>query len=355
MQTDLVNGLGFCQFYDTVPTRNVLNDKNDVLLVGSSVDVGNILQTVAQNRGRKLKFYLLNSEAAILSRCIILLYIVMSTEMTVIERRDLYLDFYANSLVTEKHANWLTKNISQILKIISEESSDPLSEVLKFEFLKFCKRDAILETVMNWKKDANIPQLRDQRCRAWYGERFNHRVNLLDWDYQWNIRQFSPNIHWREYKEFGLTGIAFSSRSTENRVPNNTLVSYLRGKENNKSVDVRGFWGDIVNSPYPPLGVSTRPQFQERFFQKHQDQHRYSGQDISEFNLQILLTEIDTVKDFDLPIETEDEKHYPFERLVLGDFYPDGKHSPVWEGVEVMLCADEICDLLKKKKYFFSF
>jgi dynein assembly factor 3 len=65
-----------------------------------------------------------------------------------------------------------------------------------------------------------------------------------------------PHIHAREYKEWRMTGIAFETRLTAGMTPNRTLSSFVAGKKK-KSGDfimVRGFWGDIVNSPFVPLG-----------------------------------------------------------------------------------------------------
>jgi dynein assembly factor 3 len=54
-----------------------------------------------------------------------------------------------------------------------------------------------------------------------------------------------------------LTGIAFETRLSTGMTPNRTLSSFIPGKKK-KSGDkimVRGFWGDIINGPYIPLGM----------------------------------------------------------------------------------------------------
>jgi len=53
--------------------------------------------------------------------------------------------------------------------------------------------------------------------------------------------------------------------------PNRTLSSYIPGKKK-KTKDnclVRGFWGDIVNSPFIPFGVEVNDASDsEKFFRK---------------------------------------------------------------------------------------
>jgi len=52
--------------------------------------------------------------------------------------------------------------------------------------LKFKERDHLQEIFQSW--DGRVPfdieQLRDQRLRYHYKERYDYRLNLVDWDYQ---------------------------------------------------------------------------------------------------------------------------------------------------------------------------
>ena len=70
------------------------------------------------------------------------------------------------------------------------------------------------------------------------------------------------------------------------------MSSYIPGKEK-KSKDsclVRGFWGDLANSPYIGFGVEleNREEFEEYFH--HSDIHlKFNSQDITRFNLMKFL------------------------------------------------------------------
>ena len=77
---------------------------------------------------------------------------------------------------------------------------------------------------------------------------------------------------------------------------------------------VRGFWGDIINSPYFSFGqeVWKEPE-RTRFFKKCNYQSVYSNADISEYNVQGYIQKLEDLNEYE----------FPFERLrhILGDKY----------------------------------
>lgn len=44
------------------------------------------------------------------------------------------------------------------------------------------------------------------------------------------------------------------------------LIAQGKSKDKGTTVMVRGFWGDIINSPYWAFGVDTHPKDKERLF-----------------------------------------------------------------------------------------
>jgi hypothetical protein len=57
---------------------------------------------------------------------------------------------------------------------------------------------------------------------------------------------------------------------------------------------VRGYWGDLVNSPYIGFGVELDNQEEFKHFYKHTDIHyRHHSQEITEFNLLKYLFKIE--------------------------------------------------------------
>jgi dynein assembly factor 3 len=110
-----------------------------------------------------------------------------------------------------------------------------------------------------WSKslEFEVEKYRDQRLRYHYKERYDFRTNLIDWDYNTMILEFAPIIHYYHYREWRQTGVAYENRFSVYSNPNRTLSSYIPGKKNStkESCLVRGYWGDIVCSPYFTFGV----------------------------------------------------------------------------------------------------
>ena len=75
-------------------------------------------------------------------------------------------------------------------------------------------------------------------------------------------------------------------------IPNRTLSSWVEGRERGRgSVLKRGFWGDIVNSPYISFGVMSTDLSLYKVANKH---HRHNAQDVSEYNVIGMLHELET-------------------------------------------------------------
>jgi len=112
----------------------------------------------------------------------------------------------------------------------------------------------------------------------------------------------------RDYKDWRLTGLAFEMRLASNTVPNRTMGSYVPGqaKKTRDSVMVRGYWGDIVQSPYIPFGVEIWKEPEAtKFKQVINTQQVYSSNEFSMFNIHNYIKKLEDLEEF----------NYPFERL----------------------------------------
>lgn len=79
---------------------------------------------------------------------------------------------------------------------------------------------------------------------------------------------------------------------------------------------VRGFWGDIINSPYMSFGNEVDdPDDYMRFYKQVNFQNIYSNADVSEYNVQKIIFQMEELDEFE----------YRFERLrhILQDKYDD--------------------------------
>jgi len=71
-------------------------------------------------------------------------------------------------------------------------------------------------------------------------------------------------------------------------IPNRTLSSYIPGRTKTRkdSCLVRGYWGDITNSPFIGFGVELNNKEEHEFFYAHHDvYYKYHSQHITEWNL----------------------------------------------------------------------
>eukprot|EP00435_Cladocopium_sp_Y103_P023970 s3634_g5.t2 len=64
-------------------------------------------------------------------------------------------------------------------------------------------------------------------------------------------------------------------------------TSYMEAMDRSKgnTVQVRGYWGDIVNSPYHAFCTRTDPEVRHRLFKINSQQYRHTETDIAEYNL----------------------------------------------------------------------
>ncbi len=99
--------------------------------------------------------------------------------------------------------------------------------------------------------------LRDFRLRHHFAERYDYRNNLIDWDYQATVKANAGCIHYTQYRSWRNTGIAFEFGDQSYTCANRTLASFAQGKERGRGTTMRrGFWTDVVVSPYHALGTA---------------------------------------------------------------------------------------------------
>jgi hypothetical protein len=135
----------------------------------------------------------------------------------------------------------------------------------------------------------------------------------MDYDYTTNIKEIAGIIHWYHFKEFCFTGVSFETRLASYNTPNRTLASYAEGKgEKGTTVQVRGFWGDIINSPYHGFGTSADAADKARLFRISGQQYKHTETDIAEFGVTALLNEMETGEPYHLPPEKPEEHVYPY-------------------------------------------
>jgi len=381
------------------------------ILIAGGADLRHVLKTVARRRRhmggnaqelrtRPLRFFLHESHCEVLARSVLFLQVINNTKLPVRERMELFLSLMGNSLIREKDSLYLSEIAKEFVEIITQDSEHPLTKILDLSHLKFKERDDLQDTFKAWDQAVplDMEALRDARCRGYYRDRFDHRKNMMDFDYTTNIKPVAGIIHWFHYKEFCHSGVAFETRLGSYNTPNRSLSSYTEAKDRAKgtTVSVRGFWADIINSPYHSFGTTTDEEAKARLFKVSSSQYRHTETDIAEFNVTSYISEMDTGEQLRLPPETPEEHTFPYEsplermradktvveevvettgdtaKAVSSDASPSAgsyvrgagrrkakkKVAADWpelsagfEGVEVVLLSGSLADVLKKTRY----
>eukprot|EP00201_Polytomella_parva_P020331 CAMPEP_0175046950 /NCGR_PEP_ID=MMETSP0052_2-20121109/5320_1 /TAXON_ID=51329 ORGANISM="Polytomella parva, Strain SAG 63-3" /NCGR_SAMPLE_ID=MMETSP0052_2 /ASSEMBLY_ACC=CAM_ASM_000194 /LENGTH=1015 /DNA_ID=CAMNT_0016310763 /DNA_START=40 /DNA_END=3087 /DNA_ORIENTATION=- len=158
----------------------------------------------------------------------------------------------------------------------------------------------------------------DARTRKWYGDRYDYRRNMVDWDYHMRLAPlglpstFGSNsrskedplalltpIHFHHFRAWRMNGVAYELRDSNYNHTNTSLLSLARGRTKEfkdrhgrdvgRSVTARGFWGDITISPFHAFGtVCEEPSF----FKTVNKQLTHTAVDIAEYNIMSLIREV---------------------------------------------------------------
>ena len=248
-----------------------------------------VLKTAAHAAGaatsRGVDLYVVEGRAECQARHLLFIALMTDEELPRGERMEMYLELYGNVRLRERTTEYLTGLVAHLRKFVADDEPWRLGEYVDLSHLKFKERDALEDVFRSWLPDVefDVRMLRDERMRRYYAERYDHRSNLFDWDLSMKLVPMGHSIvhrhHWSFWRE---NGQAFHVRDSDYPDPNRTMLTFAK----HKSVAVRGFWGDIVNSPYIAFGLEADDA---SLFEKRSEQHVKSATDVSEYNVDKLL------------------------------------------------------------------
>jgi dynein assembly factor 3 len=272
------NGAGGVRFWGFSPAVDLVDevaasasgaaDASDLLrvLMISPGDARHVLKTAAgcarraaeggASAAREVEFCVYEREPEVLARHMLLLAIALDFELPRRERAEVLLEVWANTQLREKTATYVAARAVALSRAISHEEG-PLAPLLDTSALKSRDRDALESVLRTWAEDVefDIVRLRDDRLRRFYGQRYDSRRNVLDWDYQMELIPIASIVHKIHFREWRMTGLCFEVRDSSYSAPNRTLASMASGREGGRSVMRRGFWGDIANGPFYATGI----------------------------------------------------------------------------------------------------
>lgn len=271
---------------------NTLN----ILLVGGA-DLRHVMQTLAkthQKQNLNLHFYIIESNLEVLSRHMLFLSLLAEPphKIGLREKTELFLELYGNTLIRSHTVQYIRETANILIKMITDmDYLQTILPILDVSLLKFKERDMMEGIFKFWRnpdeKSFEIEHHWENRLRHYLAQRYDSRSGVFDWDYHMKLQEMAPTISMREYGHWREVGVAFQLRDDapyENT--NRTLASGSVIKHRQEQIACRGYWGDIVNSPYITFGTVCE---NKDMLKKANEKYTKSCQEICEYNVQTLI------------------------------------------------------------------
>lgn len=303
---------GFCPSVDLLELApaDVAGDADAPINICSlmSGDIGSCLKTMAAVRRRAatrpVNLYMVEKYPEVLARHILLLAIFFDDDLGPRECTEIFLEVYGNTMLRKQTSAYVHNKVEELVSFLTNGTS-VLAGLVDVTSMKFKERDAIEKVFKSWLEEVecDMPAWREKRMRQYFEDRYDYRKNLIDWDYSMNVKDWAEIIHSKLFLWWRQDGIAFEIRDAKQPQPNRSLASYAEGKEKGCSKLKRGFWGDIVQSPYWSLGVTADDP---RLFKKRSMQHTKTCQHVAEYNIYGMLHELTLGEKFTMPADDDE-------------------------------------------------
>ncbi|XP_023266982.1 dynein assembly factor 3, axonemal [Seriola lalandi dorsalis] len=293
---------GFSPALDLLRTGPVRHEEEvNVLLVGSG-DPRHILKTIAglQN-GEGLHVWVIENSMEVVARQLLLLYLALMPQesMGLNEKTEVYLEVFGNSEIRSQTEEILRRAASQLSLCVTETMETATHPCLNTTLLKFKERDELDRIFKLWirpqfsssSSESSGPILMskawDYRVRQHLGTRYDSKKGCFDWDLTMKLHEKGCGvINKQQYVQWRERGLAFEMREGAYQITNASLLSLRVFSQRGNKVAVRGYWGDIVSSPYLSFGIETDDK---SLLKKQNGQHIKTAQDISFANVQALF------------------------------------------------------------------
>lgn len=277
---------------DGVPELNIL-------MVGAG-DSRHLLTTICRAHRwptRKIHFYIVENNLELLGRHLLFLTIALErpSTMGLREKTELLLELFGNSLIRSQTATYLQERANDFIRYVTDlDYLEKKLPMVDMSGLKFKERDQ-LEAIFKFWRDADaktfqISKLWDLRSRQYLGNRYDSKKGVYDWDLHMKLYDRGANIiNNRQYYQWRDKGLAFENREGLYDVPNKSLASGMLVNCKGEKIAARGFWGDIVTSPYVAFGIVSE---EESLLKKANGIYVKTAQDISQHNVTTLFHEL---------------------------------------------------------------
>lgn len=278
------------------PTSQACPIENiNILIIGDGL--GCLIKTISRMyryNTLNINIYVVSNFSECFVRDLLLLSLFTDSSMGVIDKVEIFLEIFGNTLLRATTSEFIEKKSANILDDIVAFRQPMLSvPVAWLSYLKQKEIDDIC-SVLSYLKSKNsfdIGKAWENSLRAYFGTRYDSRKNLFDYHYNMKLSQY-PIINLRKYLGWCETGIAFKLRKSKYNFSNKTffLKSFPKTSKSN-------FIGDITTSPYIAFGVESK---NETMFQKVNNQYVHTSEDVSKCNVTDFMTEFMSSKASDI-------------------------------------------------------
>ena len=339
---DVLNSIGFVNFWGVTPFINLFETEEELIKNASIKDPVNVLlsnsndlrhfiftvyklfvnQKEKKAEYRPINFYIHEDHLEILCRDLLFLHLITDRNKSIIERCEMIMEIYGNCLLPSRTIDYINTIYKLLISYICKDKKcQPVyKDIIDLSCLTHKQIDSMQEIFTSYdsKYPYDIEKYRNDRVRYCMKDRYDYRKNLFDWDYNMNIQNFAPVIRLRYYIFWRENGIAFVMRVNQYKFPNRTLACYIEGKkkQGHDSCMVRGFWGDIVNSPYLSYGLELESRDEiTYFYANNKIDYLRDSQDITEYNLVKFLLRMDHNEKYDFMKREKEKERLRKERI----------------------------------------
>ena len=253
-------------------------DEEVKILLCGACDIRHVFRTLAslrvllsrQSAGQRatLHFYIYEPNLRVQSRQLFFLQWLVDSLFSLTELEDrvaMFLEVFGNSLlrdITSTQAKLVAKHALRSIGF----AEGALGKAIDFSSeMKSKEKDFVEEQIKHWVKESSRCAVQENwisRVRMDMAERYDNRDNLVDWDFNFHLFEYTNAMKFPEYRKWRSSGIAFDYCHINPRKgfnydytqPNHTLCHYDR-----KGVGI--YNGDIKNGPFYSIGIDGQNEF----------------------------------------------------------------------------------------------
>ncbi|CAN9509090.1 unnamed protein product [Ophioblennius macclurei] len=289
---------GFSPARDLLRTGPVKHDRHVNVLLAGSGDPRHILKTIAGlQEEQSLHVWVIENSMEVLARQLLLLYLALTPQenMGINEKTEVFLEVFGNSEIRSQTEETLRRAACQLSLSVTDTMETATHDCLDTSLLKFKERDELVRIFKSWSPSSSsehpaplsMSSAWDYRVRQHLGTRYDSRKGCFDWDLNMKLHSKGCGvISKQQYVQWRERGLAFEMREGVYQTANASLLSSRVFSQRGNKVAIRGYWGDIVSSPYVSFGIETDDQ---SLLKTQNGQHIKTAQDISIANVQELF------------------------------------------------------------------